>query len=194
MRASASSLDSPTASKGKHVQLASLEIDEPHHRRGEVSSIVDPHAAAVTSGGGDLVSSVLAIIKGMVGPAILYLPHGFATAGYMVALSIMALSTLMYLYSSKCLLDAWKFESHKMAEQEVEPLQQHQTSSSSPTTTDIDDHSPPPTTTTTPLSYPELAFRAFGKRGETLVKHWNRCHAIGRLLDVFYFCTIQSHN
>ena len=129
-------------------KLAALEIDEPHTH----GQSADPHAVA---GGGDLTSAVLGIIKGMVGPAILYLPHGFESTGYVVALPIMALSTVMYLHSSRCLLDAWKLESHKSEEQEVMPLQSLSTSEEQQQT---------------PLSYPELAFRAFGSRGESLIK------------------------
>lgn len=154
-----STADSPVKEDHEIVsKLAAFEIDEPPSSR-LAGAGVDPHAMA--AGGGDLTSAILAIIKGMVGPAILYLPHGFATAGYVVALPVMALSTVMYLYSSRCLLNAWKLESHKMEEEE-EPLQQQQPSSS-PTSSEEQ-------TTTTPLSYPELAFRAFGKRGEMLVK------------------------
>lgn len=36
----------------------------------------DPHASGL---GGNLTSAVLGIVKGMVGPAILYLPHGIAS-------------------------------------------------------------------------------------------------------------------
>lgn len=46
----------------------------PSWREDEVG-VEDPHAHGL---GGDMVSAVLGIIKGMVGPAILYLPHGFA--------------------------------------------------------------------------------------------------------------------
>jgi len=133
--------------------LVTLEIEDPSH----VSSSADPH---VVVGGGDLTSAVLGIIKGMVGPAILYLPHGFATSGYIGALSIMMLSTLMYIHSSRCLLDAWKLETSKDKEQEVMPLQ----------STSSADQQQEPQQQHTPLSYPELAFCAFGSRGETLVK------------------------
>ena len=73
----------------------------------------DPHAQGM---GGDLVSGVLGIIKGMVGPAILYLPHGFANAGYVAAIPILILATCLFLSSSACLLDSWKLESLKEAE------------------------------------------------------------------------------
>lgn len=100
----------------------------------------DPHAQGL---GGDLVSAVLGIIKAMVGPAILYLPHGFAQAGFMTAVPILSFATLLYLSSSRCLLECWKNERSK------------QTSLSS-------SHSS--------LSYPDLAFRALGSRGESMVK------------------------
>jgi len=47
----------------------------------ETDAMADGHQVV----GGDLVSACTGIIKGMVGPAILYLPHGFASAGYLVA-------------------------------------------------------------------------------------------------------------
>jgi hypothetical protein len=58
------------------------EIDEegkklmgrlPSWKEDETEEPIDPHANDL---GGDMVSAVLGIIKGMVGPAILYLPHG----------------------------------------------------------------------------------------------------------------------
>ena len=79
-------------------------------REGDGVQVYDPHAEGI---GGDLISAVLGIIKGMVGPAILYLPHGFARAGYVPALPIMACTTCMYLYSSSCLLAAWRIEAAK---------------------------------------------------------------------------------
>lgn len=63
--------------------------------------------------GGDMKSAVLGIIKGMVGPAILYLPHGLSTSGYMIAFPIMILSTIMFLFCVQCLFDSWKLESDR---------------------------------------------------------------------------------
>ena len=96
--------------------------------------------------GGDLTSAVLGIIKGMVGPAILYLPHGFAKAGWIFAIPCLILSTFLFLSSSACLLDAWKLESAKS--NGAENLTEKRTV----------------------LSYPELAHRALGTTGETFVK------------------------
>jgi proton-coupled amino acid transporter len=97
--------------------------------------------------GGDLTSAVLGIIKGMVGPAILYLPHGFAKAGWVFAIPCLILSTILFLGSSACLLDAWKLESAKSNSMLLTKK-----------------------TKRTILSYPELAHRALGSTGETFVK------------------------
>mmetsp|Transcript_11785 Transcript_11785/g.27956 ORF Transcript_11785/g.27956 Transcript_11785/m.27956 type:complete len:599 (-) Transcript_11785:267-2063(-) len=68
----------------------------------------DPHAQGL---GGDLKSAVLGIVKGMVGPAILYLPHGFAQAGWVIAIPMLFASTTLYLASSASLLECWETES-----------------------------------------------------------------------------------
>ena len=108
--------------------------------------------------GGDLVSAVLGIIKGMVGPAILYLPHGFATSGYVVALPMLVICTATFLFSAACLLQAWKHESTKSnsANEGTALL-------SGPKATS-------PASRRVMLSYPELAYRALGEQGEALVK------------------------
>jgi proton-coupled amino acid transporter len=111
----------------------------------------DPHAQGI---GGNLTSAVLGIIKGMVGPAILYLPHGFATTGYVLALPILLGATVLYLYSSSCLLDSWKLESDE-TNTLVDPEKSSFISA---------------TKRRTILSYPELAYRALGSTGESMVK------------------------
>jgi proton-coupled amino acid transporter len=110
--------------------------------------------------GGDLVAAVLGIIKGMVGPAILYLPHGFATAGYAIALPMLVICTAIFLYSASCLLQAWQHESKPASVMTV-----------SEGTTLLEPPPPPRARPPRPmLSYPELAYRALGERGEALVK------------------------
>jgi solute carrier family 36 (proton-coupled amino acid transporter) len=106
----------------------------------------DSHAAGL---GGDLPSAVLGIIKGMVGPAILYLPHGFANAGWAVAVPILIFATVLFLGSSASLLDAWKLETARVTEARHLVHKKLQR---------------------TMLSYPELAYRAFGGTGEAVVK------------------------
>jgi proton-coupled amino acid transporter len=128
----------------------------------------------------------LGIIKGMVGPAILYLPHGFASAGYVVALPIMLISTTLFLYSSACLLDAWKLESTKMNDTGEGdgllydatngggggggkmPNNNNNTKNNNGTTHHRRQASKQALRQM--LSYPELAYRALGPRGESLVK------------------------
>lgn len=63
--------------------------------------------------GGTITAAVFGIVKGMVGPAVLYLPRGFAISGWAVALPATAFATLTYLYCSTRLLQAWKVESEK---------------------------------------------------------------------------------
>lgn len=63
--------------------------------------------------GGSLVSAVFGIIKGTVGPAILYLPRGFYTSGYAVAIPAMIFATSMFIFNAYRLLDCWKVESDK---------------------------------------------------------------------------------
>ena len=105
----------------------------------------DPHLPS----GGDMTSAVLGIVKGMVGPAILYLPHGFAKAGWIFAIPCLILSTFLFLASSACLLDSWKIENAKSEDACL--------LSSAKSKRTI-------------LSYPELAYRALGSTGETFVK------------------------
>eukprot|EP00578_Thalassiosira_sp_NH16_P020939 CAMPEP_0181086462 /NCGR_PEP_ID=MMETSP1071-20121207/5762_1 /TAXON_ID=35127 /ORGANISM="Thalassiosira sp., Strain NH16" /LENGTH=504 /DNA_ID=CAMNT_0023168305 /DNA_START=39 /DNA_END=1550 /DNA_ORIENTATION=+ len=118
-------------------------------KRDRQSSEHDPHAAGGL--GGSLPSAALGIIKGMVGPAILYLPHGFASAGYLVAIPVMLLSAAMFLWTSACLLEAWKRESDRVNNGSIRGKTG-------------DDQK------RIVLSYPELARRAFGTRGERLVQ------------------------
>lgn len=131
-----------TSSEGLLLtRLPSLDEDEESEIMiDEASTQPDPHAAGL---GGTLSSATLGIIKGMVGPAILYLPHGFAQAGYLVAIPMLILSTCLFLWSSGCLLDCWKMENSKQRQRQQQPFA---------------------------LSYPELAYRAWGIKGQRLVQ------------------------
>ena len=118
----------------------------------EAESSIDPHSAGL---GGTLGSATLGIIKGMVGPAILYLPHGFSSAGYLVAIPLLMLSTMLFLWSSSCLLQSWKVESDSVNKKR---LSMNNKGYGLRLRKRII------------LSYPELAYRAFGSRGEKLVQ------------------------
>jgi hypothetical protein len=103
--------------------------------------------------GGSLQAAMFGILKGTVGPAILYLPHGFQTSGYAVAIPAMLFATLMFIYNAYRLLDCWKVESdrnHALAARVEEVrvlLEQPRESSFSPAL----------------LTYSELARRALGR-------------------------------
>ena len=120
--------------------------------------------------GGDLVAAVLGIIKGMVGPAILYLPHGFATSGYMVALPMLVICTATFLYSASCLLKAWQHESKPV----LGSIMENGTVSLNEKSALLEEPPPPMQQRQQQrrimLSYPELAYRALGEQGEGLVK------------------------
>lgn len=58
--------------------------------------------------GGSLTAAIFGIVKGTVGPAVLYLPRGFALSGYAVAIPSMIIATISYLYSATRLLQCWK--------------------------------------------------------------------------------------
>jgi len=115
-----------------------------------------------------------------VGPAILYLPRGFAVSGYGVAISSMIVATITYLYSAMKLLEVWKVESMKNAAlaekmEEIQKLLGNKDESNSPKygSTAIakrDRHFDPHMHDDSGvfLTYSELGRRAFGK-GSVLI-------------------------
>mmetsp|Transcript_25977 Transcript_25977/g.39891 ORF Transcript_25977/g.39891 Transcript_25977/m.39891 type:complete len:589 (+) Transcript_25977:221-1987(+) len=130
--------------------------------------------------GGSLTAAVFGIIKGTVGPAILYLPRGFQISGYAVAIPSMILAMTSYLYSANRLLECWREESIKIQKgaerlEEIQalllgdpktgkPYYGSTTSASSSSTrapleihADLEDQLSPKL-----LTYPELARRALG--------------------------------
>jgi Transmembrane amino acid transporter protein len=171
-------------------------------------------------GNGDLTSAVLATIRGMVGPAILYLPHGFANAGYLVAAPLLFLCTFFFLYSSQCLLDAWKYEhdndNRKETQSNTEAPDNNDSSggnntepshenferspliSASTSSSFQPDHQSTKTSQDTNnnsdiLSYPELAYRALGPIGETIVKVGIACMQSGVCLTYLIFVPYNLH-
>ncbi|KAL9185673.1 hypothetical protein ACHAXT_003450 [Thalassiosira profunda] len=129
--------NSPSGKGGRPQDYRPLSIEG-----GDAAVTEDPHAAGL---GGSLPSAALGIVKGMVGPAILYLPHGFASAGYLVAIPVLMLSTSLFLWSSGCLLECWRSESERINKRRLDGGRVR-------------------------LSYPELAYCAFGSTGERLVQ------------------------
>ena len=138
--------------------------------------------------GGSLTAAIFGIVKGTIGPAILYLPRGFKLAGWAVAIPALVLATFAYVYSAHRLLACWKVEDDRqrfladrmdelqsllMTPAEQQQQQQQQTLDSDGKKTNITTTTPLPSTprsvrrqldTFVPklLTYPELARRAFG--------------------------------
>jgi Amino acid permeases len=124
--------------------------------------------------GGSITAAIFGIVKGTVGPAVLYLPRGFAMSGYAVAIPSMIIATTTYLYSATRLLQCWKVESDKMKlfsqkleeiRELLDPIPQENIEPSygygsiSPRRNDQRSIQNPKTL----LTYPELSRRAFGK-------------------------------
>lgn len=122
--------------------------------------------------GGTLSAAVFGIVKGMVGPAILYLPHGFADGGYAIALPALFLTTALFLYSSNCLLTVWKLETIKMATAIANEKLYGATGKKKKMK-----H----------LSYPRLAGMALGKTAEKIVMNGIAGMQLGVCLTYFIF-------
>jgi len=134
----------------RQQQLIQTERDLADGCRKEEEVIVD------TVGGGSLTAAMFGIIKGTVGPAILYLPRGFQQSGYIVAITCMIVATCAYLYSALRLLQCWKIEHEKVLRlEEVKALLL------SPDEGDNDDKVTRKDQNAVLLTYPELARRAF---------------------------------
>lgn len=61
-------------------------------------------------GGGSITAAIFGIVKGTVGPAILYLPKGFQQAGWACAIPALFVSMFAFIYSAYRLLECWKVE------------------------------------------------------------------------------------
>jgi proton-coupled amino acid transporter len=137
----------------------------------EVEEEEEAEEAIDTVEGGSLTAAVFGIIKGTVGPAILYLPRGFQLSGWAVAIPAMMIATASYLYSAYRLLQCWRVEKQKVERlDELRALLEPTRTSSThlqDTTTEFGSIPAAPeevanATPATLLTYPELARRAFG--------------------------------
>mmetsp|Transcript_1650 Transcript_1650/g.4411 ORF Transcript_1650/g.4411 Transcript_1650/m.4411 type:complete len:583 (-) Transcript_1650:117-1865(-) len=83
----------------------------------------DEYEVVDTVEGGSLGAAAFGIVKGTVGPAILFLPRGFKLAGWAVAIPALLFSTVTYLYSAGRLLECWKIEKRKVEQfEEIKAL------------------------------------------------------------------------
>ena len=140
---------------------------------GEVGGGEEEYEVVDTVEGGSLGAATFGIIKGTIGPAILFLPRGFKMAGWGVAIPALLFSTATYLYSAGRLLDCYRIEKRKIERvEEIKALLKDTESNygamdgaSAPEAAaprgPVDPHMP--SADGTMLTYPELAKRAFGK-------------------------------
>lgn len=109
--------------------------------------------------GGSLTAAIFGIVKGTIGPAVLFLPRGFQMAGYAFAIPTMILATTAYIYSANRLLQCWKVEKNRAIKiDEIRGLLL-----ASPKRYGAAGDSARPTEGSKLLTYPELARRAFGR-------------------------------
>ena len=140
--------------KQEQIAVVPMEVAEEEEEEVIVEDIVE---------GGSLQAAIFGIVKGTVGPAILYLPHGFQTSGYAVAIPAMMFATFMYIYNAHLLLACWKVESDRN-HQVAARIEQVRAFLEPSATNDDLAASSSSSFTPTLLTYPELARRAFGSK------------------------------
>eukprot|EP00581_Thalassiosira_minuscula_P002304 CAMPEP_0183747528 /NCGR_PEP_ID=MMETSP0737-20130205/67311_1 /TAXON_ID=385413 /ORGANISM="Thalassiosira miniscula, Strain CCMP1093" /LENGTH=561 /DNA_ID=CAMNT_0025983241 /DNA_START=86 /DNA_END=1768 /DNA_ORIENTATION=- len=112
--------------------------------------------------GGSLTAAVFGIIKGTIGPAILFLPRGFQLSGYAVAIPLMSMATIAYVYSAHRLLECWRVEKDKAEKlDEIRALLLESSNAADYGTNNEDGKASQNSSVL--LTYPELARRAFGE-------------------------------
>jgi hypothetical protein len=163
----------PLLEEGKAEEVEKGE-EEPLEIEDEVEEYEEVEVEVVE--GGSITAAIFGIIKGMVGPAVLYLPRGFAISGYGVAIPAMFLATASYLYCATRLLQCWKVESTKSMEriEKIKLLLDPETPVVGKTKTNygslleadgdrkVDINPSIPQLEGRLLTYPELARKAFG--------------------------------
>ncbi|CAJ1959847.1 unnamed protein product [Cylindrotheca closterium] len=123
-----------------------------------LKSLVEVEETIDVVEGGSMTAAIFGIIKGTIGPAVLFLPKGFQMAGYAFAIPTMILATTAYIYSANRLLQCWKVERERADKiDEIRALLME-----SPKRYGATEESRPAEGSTM-LTYPELARRAFGR-------------------------------
>lgn len=118
--------------------------------------------------GGSLQAAAFGIIKGTVGPAILYLPRGIQSGGYAIAIPCMITATALYILSAYRLLACWKAE-RLLQEEHLGPE------------------------SSVLLTYPELARRALGYPYSLLVDFGIASMQYGVCLTYLIFVPANLH-
>jgi proton-coupled amino acid transporter len=97
------------------LEMADSKDEKPKQPTKPKSAPVDDgHSHEVS--GDTVTAAIFGIVKAMVGPAILYLPHSFADAGYAFAIVALWICTAMYLYTSQRLLSTWRYVKSQQAQ------------------------------------------------------------------------------
>ena len=149
-----------------------MDVFQHPERVAEEGGEEEEYEVVDTVEGGSLGAATFGLVKGTVGPAILFLPRGFKLAGWAIAVPALLFSTATYLYSATRLLDCWKIEKRKQERlDEIKALLlDDQQKNPSDSTGDygsmeidagcVDPHCP--SADGTMLTYPEIAKRTLG--------------------------------
>jgi proton-coupled amino acid transporter len=172
----------------------------------KLKQVDDGHSHEVS--GGTITAAVFGIVKAMVGPAILYLPHSFADAGYAFAIIALWICTILYLHTSNRLLATWRYvreerelkrgeESDPKSEIEMASLVndskkiKRRNTASSKDDDSYSDHGSliekEDTINNDAISYPRLARLAYGEVGENVVRAGITMMQLGVCLTYFIF-------
>jgi len=129
---SAPSSSSPSRTRPQRQTVTDLFQAPSEESGGQTELVTDDSSEEVIDmvEGGSLGAAAFGIVKGIVGPAILYLPSGFYKSGWAVSIPCMLFATGMFVYNAYRLLECWKVESdrnHKVESRlkEVQALLQH---------------------------------------------------------------------
>ena len=76
---------------------------------GRASSSVAARGSESTRGRSTLVQAALAVVRSIVGPAALYMPHGFSSSGWTLGLFVSAGATIFFLLGVWRLLICWEY-------------------------------------------------------------------------------------
>ncbi len=152
-------------------------FDPPEEEFADAGS--DSHGHGLAQGSTRLQLAV-AIVKGTVGPAILFVPHGFSTSGWLFAVPMLALALFLFLYSGNNLIECWRHLSSKSTGDE-ETL----TLLSSP-------RSRAPRRV--PLTYPSMVTSTLGRFPGTLVSLMLTLQQFGIVLTYFIFVPANARS
>jgi len=158
------------------------------------------------TGGGTLTAAIFGIIKGTVGPGVLYVPHGFATSGWAFAVPMLIFSLVMFIFSASNLVRCWWYERARFLGEDGDESysasgltvdyrageEEGLLGTNSQSHSNGDNHNGRKKRTFK-SSYPALVLKAFGESGSNWVKVGIMMQQFGIVLIYFIFVPKNLH-